>query len=297
MSPEPSTPSTLKPATIAPLPAPPRTSHHRARAARSIAAGACALSLASVAFLSPGSARADSSGEIAAATLLVAGGIADCVFLGYDAAVAGNEELPSTKWATAELIVTLPQTGILNGIAAAFTVDRHEPEVTLAVLPFVAITGALTSHGALRLITAEFDPKTLFFLSPAIGLNLTMTSAALTAMFHKRRLFVPAVGVAEVVVALPPLIGGIYALGLEDSTKLGWGLLTGWSGALVAHGVASIVADRGRHYNESLDVPREDGPRWAGLRPALKQLGLGPVAAPLSGKGPPIYGLVAAASF
>lgn len=293
----PSTPSTLKPASPAPTPAPTRRSSRRDRVTRPLAAGACALSLASIALLSPSSARADNSGEVAAATLLLAGGIADITFLAYDASVAGNNEMPSSKWALAELIVTLPQTGILMGAASAFAIERREPEVTLGILPFVLLTGALTTHGAFRLMSVDVDPKTLFWLSPAIGMNLTLTSVAITAMFGERRLVIPEVGVAEVVLTLPPLIGGLYALGLEDSSKVGWAALTGWSSALLIHGVASIIADRGRNYDASVAPPSERAPRWASLRPSLKNVSPGIVAAPLDGKGPPIYGLVAAGSF
>jgi hypothetical protein len=267
----------------------------RRGAARRVAPAVVGAALA-LASLSPGTARASDDGAIFAATLAVLLASADIGFSVYDAAVARNGELPANKAAVAELIVTLPQTGVLGGAMATFT-GGHEPEVGLAILPFAIFPGALTAHSIWALGGYDVGPSTLFFASPAIASDALLTASALTAMFGKRRLFTKEMGIAETLIMAPQVIAGAYELGLKDSYIPGWSALTAWSGVLLIHGVASIALDRG-HLGDSdgwASPKSPAGPRVGRIRPRIHGVGPAPIA--VSVDRPPAYGVVARGSF
>lgn len=271
-------------------------SRSRSRVVMALVAGAfAAVSLA------PREAKAEDGAALIVGTVIGLT-IADITFTTYDVIAARNNELPEKKWAIAELLVTLPQSGILGGVTAGFTLGR-EPEVSLGVLPFSIFTNTLTAHSILTLSAPQTDPAALFYMPPALGADLTFTASALAAMFGKRRVFTFEMGIAEALLTAPQVIGGIYKLGLKDTYVPTWAAFTGWSAALMIHGLVSIGLDRGGDYDgfpDSSDsgasgrgkLARRDKRPWI---PSVDGIAPGPVAYAYDGST--AYGLVMRGSF
>jgi hypothetical protein len=236
--------------------------------------------------LAPRRARADFVEEVAIGVLVftaVAG--SDILFTTYDAVVASNGELPSRGWAIAELVVTAPQPLLITGVTTWLTLSK-EPEINSALIPLGALPGALTTHAIWSLVPSRVSPSTLFFASPGIASNTMFTASAVAALFTERRVFTRAVGVAEVVLTLPSVIGGSVRLATDASHRPGWTAYTAWSGALLLHGVASIAAGGGDSEGESSSARPY---RRAAVAPRVVAFGPAPIG--LDVELPPSPGL------
>lgn len=264
--------------------------------------GPASVSIAALAFaltsLPPRDAQASLDEAILGVALFTAVAVGDVTFIVYDTIRVQNGELPSKGWSIAELVVTLPQTLVLSGATAVFTVEREE-EVSLVTLPFSVMTGALSTHGIWSLATKDVDPTTLYWASPAIAANTTLTASALTAMFGKRRVFTQEMGIAEVLCTTPTIIASAYKLGLKDTYVPGWAGLTAWSSALFVHGAVSIALDRGRSYHSrSSDVKvASSGRPFTSARPTFRVDTIAPGIVGGSLDRGPAYGLTMRGSF
>lgn len=247
------------------------------RARRRLGAALVALALVS---LAPRPARAQLREVVmvfvfVAATVIVV----DSVFFVHDAGVMVQKEHPSTAFSVAEVIVMAPQAiGFNIANAANMTDDGGD---AWAVLPAM-LTSAMLAHGIWSFTEDPEapNPYTRFLGSGAVGVNGTLTVGALAALSSERRVFTRPMGVAEVALTLPQVVVGAVGLANDDAAnRPAWGALTAWSGALLAHGVASIALGGEEDPKETSRRARTSKRRAGAIDPRIR--GMGP--APLGG--------------
>jgi hypothetical protein len=232
---------------------------------------ACVTLLALALVLAP--ARRAQAGDmfedIATAILatLVVGGVVvgtDVAFTVHDAAVTASGEHSSKGWSVAETIVMTPQALAFNAgvVAMAASGDmKKEAASAFLVIP-AAWTGAMATHGMWSLASDKVNPGMLYGVSWAVGANLAFSSGAIASAFKKE---LPGLtfGVIEVVGTVPSL--AVSASQLANPTvepKAGWALLSVWSGALLVHGTASIVAGFKQRLKEEKEEEKQKDNQW-----------------------------------
>ena len=206
-------------------------------------------------------ARADTDGGTVAAVAVVVGFvIADITFGVYDIGSAANGSLPAKPWAIAEAVVTTPEAVVAGGLLGVFSNERAwetDPRTLLLVFP-ASVFGSLSAHGIWGAATDRIPPAVLFGASPLIGTNVALTSFAIgrAAFGHLGgRPF----GVLETVLTAPQVaLGGVQA-SRDAANRPGWIALSAWSGALLVHGIASIIA--GPHETPPPEPPPPPPPR------------------------------------
>lgn len=210
--------------------------------------GATAVAAAGLVGLgAPGEARAGDGEGIAVVALLGAFAVADIGFAAHDIDAASHNRLARDGWLIAETAVSVPQTLVFNTLLVGFNAsDRDMGEVAtfLGTIPTAGVT-ALTVHGIWGMADQKVDADALAGVSVLVGTNFALTASALgsagAGRFHTRP-----VGVLETVLAAPGLGVGIYESSFERPERGAWIGLTAWSGALMAHGVVSMIVDGGR---------------------------------------------------
>lgn len=196
----------------------------------------------------PGEARA-SSGEDAllllagVATLGALGG--DIAFAAHDIEAATKNRLPRDGWLTAETVVSVPQTLLFNGLLLGFNTSRDETMASIVtavgVLPTAGVT-ALTTHGIWGLADANTDADAMAGISVITGTNFAFTMAAL-GRASQGRVHGRGIGIFQSVLTAPGAAVGFYESTIDRPQRGAWVALTGWSTALVVHGIISAIVD------------------------------------------------------
>jgi len=172
-------------------------------------------------------------------------GAASTVFMAYHIVTAAKGEQPSRTWATAEVAVmalpTLVYPMLLIGVD--YFVVEYDPRGVLAIpLLMLGSTGTamLMTHGIWSLATTRTPPGVVIGGSLAIGADVSMTSLALASAFLGR-LPDRVAGISQVVLTVPQLVAGSYALATSPADRGLWITVTAWSGALFVHGFVSAI--------------------------------------------------------
>jgi hypothetical protein len=177
------------------------------------------------------------------ATLGALGG--DIAFASHDIDAATKNNLPRDGWLTAEAVVTVPQTLLFNGLLLGFNTSNDETiaDVVTAVgiLPTAGVT-ALTTHGIWGLADANTDADAMAGISVITGTNFAFTMAAL-GRASQRRVHSRVIGVIQSVLTAPGAAVGIYESTFDRPQRGAWIALSGWSTALVVHGIVSAIVD------------------------------------------------------
>ena len=213
-----------------------------------MAIGAVALTRAE-----PARADAEIEGYLAGTVIVLAA--ADLGLGIYDVDVAARGEHPSAKLSKLEAEIGTPQAAIgtlaLAGIVA-FESNDDDHLVFLALFPTMLADG-LTMHGFWTGATDRPRPAVQAFGSFSVGADTALSTVVLTraSMGQLSRRFM---GMTEALVAVPQLVvSSGEAIRASGGDRTAWAALGVWSGALFAHGLASVVkgADGGE-----LDQPQ-----------------------------------------
>jgi len=191
----------------------------------------CAALLAIACGLASGSAEAHGGEAIVLVPLL-----GDMIFTVYDF-VAFADEDRSNGWLIPQFIWTTPQAVLLN----------IEPFSSGELPLFLSVwTSQLSAFSIYGLASPDVSTSALYGISWAIGFNTALTTKV-TALAVEREWSPRAIAITQLVAATPQLIVAGYALASPESIPrqraavLAFG---GWSGALFAHGVASLILFR-----------------------------------------------------
>ncbi len=156
-----------------------------------------------------------------------------------------------------QLIAGIPQYLGLNIMLGLASYDDRllesdaDPElVMLLMLGPAMMSTAMTFHGLVTAMGEELDPGRVVGISTIAGVNLPLTFTA-AGRGLTGRWAPPLVALVQVATTAPSLAGGMFAAAIDEPDRPGWALLSGWSGLLLIHGVASLVASEG--YDELED--------------------------------------------
>jgi hypothetical protein len=163
-------------------------------------------------------------------------------FTVHDSTLARKGSPPDHTWAITETALTTPL-ALLYGVGVGASQADETPSTGLTTIFYVggAWMGALSTHGIWSASSDKVNPVAQFGVSWAVGANLMLTTAAISAA-AKKRLSGVGFGAVEMASTAPSIATGIYKLADSSQTeKASWGALTAWSGVLFAHGAASFV--------------------------------------------------------
>jgi hypothetical protein len=190
----------------------------------------------------PRTARADTVGPAIAFAVVCALAVWDVTVFGYDTKTVAEGHLPSKGWAIAEAAVGVPQAVLGNALYIAVGRDAEPSEpanVALLLLP-IGLT-SMATHGVWGAATTNVRPAALYGYSPLIGTNVALTAAAVGEAARGRLHGLP-VGIAQTVLTAPQVVLGAVQIAHDPANRGIWIGETAWTTALLAHGIASIVA-------------------------------------------------------
>lgn len=250
-------------------------SSRRTVASRMVVAAGVAAGALSIA---PAEARA-SSGEDAALTLAGVATlgflVSDIAFAAHDIEAATNNRLARDGWLGAEVAVAGPQALFFNGLLVGFNASKDDGlgilATALGVIPTAGVT-ALATHGIWALADERTDASSIAGISVITGTNFAFTMTAL-GQLARGRLHSRGIGIFQAVLTAPGAAVGVYESTFDRQQRGAWIALTGWSTALVVHGVVSAIVS-GR--DEDSDPPpaadpSPPGPNEPSLQKASKR--------------------------
>lgn len=186
-------------------------------------------------------------------TIVGAGALAaDISFYAYDIGMMVAKTHPSVGWSIAQTAITGPQT---LGFAAMAVVGEMNGKEEMLIPAFIAgmFTGAMTTHGIWSLSSDSVTALQLFTLSPVIAANTIVTTAAL-AQATAGKLGSPVLGILELSLAGPAGTYFIYKSAVDEENRSEWIGLSAWSGVILLHGAASVLAWRVDEIDDSARV-------------------------------------------
>jgi hypothetical protein len=136
-----------------------------------------------------------------------------------------------------------PPVALLSNVGLVWAQGSGEiletPGLNVLLVPAIW-SNHLMTHGIWALASDKVHPRDLYGVSWAIGANFAFTSGAVGAAIDKR-LGGSTYGIIEMVAMTPTILVGLSKLSARDDEQGAWGALTGWSGVLFLHGLASTV--------------------------------------------------------
>ncbi|HLM74301.1 MAG TPA: hypothetical protein VK459_16460, partial [Polyangiaceae bacterium] len=120
-------------------------------------------------------------------------------------------------------------------------------------------TGAMTTHGIWSLSSDSVSAVELFTISPVIAANTVLTTAAL-AKATGGELGSPTLGILELSLAGPTGSLFVYKSAVDEENRSEWIGLSVWSGVILLHGAASLLAWRVDEFDDSARVRLPDLP-------------------------------------
>ena len=192
--------------------------------------------------LLPREARADEDFEVYVAVFSLIGGLGatDLGFTIHDAVLFAEGRRPAEPVAIAETAVAAPQALIGHIALAALAHDRSDDELTLMLTGPAMMVSALTTHGIWSLARPDEAPNVLFGASTVIGINSLWTTVSISSAFDGKLPREP-LGVLKIATAGPATAWSIAEAVRGETFQPGWIALSGWSGAVVVHGVVDII--------------------------------------------------------
>jgi hypothetical protein len=237
---------------------------HRRRAGRRSFAGALAGALPVVVALAgltiSSRAEADEGFDDDALKAIIGGGVAaaDIMFFAYDVGIMVAKRHPSVGWSIAQTAITAPQTLMFGALAIAGELDEKE-ELLIPSFLAAMFTGAMTTHGIWSLSSDSVSAVELFTISPVIAANTVLTTAAL-AKATGGELGSPTLGILELSLAGPTGSLFVYKSAVDEENRSEWIGLSVWSGVILLHGAASVLAWRVDEFDDSARVRLPDLP-------------------------------------
>lgn len=225
---------------------------HRRRAGRRGFARALAGALPAVlAIASPGRAEAgdgfdeDTIAGIAGVSTVTA----DLMFLLYDVGMLVAKTHPSVGWSIAQTVITGPQAIGFAALAVVGEMDDKEEALVGGFLGAM-VTGAMTTHGIWSLSSDRVSGPELFTISPVIAGSAVLTTAAL-AKATAGRLGSPTLAILELSLAGPSGAYFVYRSAADEANRSSFLGLSAWSGVILLHGAASLLAWRVDEFDKS----------------------------------------------
>lgn len=247
------------------------------RSVAALAALAALATLASVTSLGEGRARATSREEVTGGSWLDFGASGWLAILG-GAAVGGldaglathaaSTHGPQSKgWAITEASVNVPLSGLATYALVRWGGERDvDRSWSMAfsypmISALLGLPAGLATHGIWTAANGELSSGRTFSVSYAIGVDSMLTAHTLGRTLSGRLLPAP-LGLGEALTATPiAIVASVYAA-RDPAHRTEWGLLAGWSGALVLHGLASVIVD-------GADAPAKASAATVSLRPLV----------------------------
>jgi hypothetical protein len=225
---------------------------HRRRAGRRGFARALAGALPAIlALASPG--RAEAGDGLDEDTLAGIAGVSvatlDTMFFLYDVGMLVAKTHPSAGWSIAQTVIVGPQA--IGFAALAVTGEMDDKEEAL-VGGFLAgmFMGAMTTHGIWSLSSDRVSGAELFTISPVIAGNAVLTTAAL-AKATAGELGSPTLAILELTLAGPSGSYFVYRSAADEKNRSSFIGLSAWSGVILLHGAASLLAWRLDEFDKS----------------------------------------------
>jgi len=161
----------------------------------------------------------------------------------YDTVLVIEGDRPSMPGAIVQVAVATPQALGLGIGTAALAAETRKGDRVLPVIIAVPtmITQALSTHGIWALADEQVEPRELFGVSTAVGVNAGLTLATLGAAGAGRLANRP-MALTQMILTAPTMAVGGYK-SIVSSARFGWIALTAWSTGLFAHGTASLIAE------------------------------------------------------